>query len=194
MTASRIATLVYGASAVVSAAAFWAIGRPDMAAGWQFTHGLGPFLVLAVTLAGARGNVPVPGYLELVLAGLWFLCLFSRAVWWWVWRVGSGTTLVDGVAVVIGLVALAFGVASVALLLQRGKPRSPWILHALAFGVLTLYFAREGATVYLSTRTITSGGLAAISFEVSLALYVPLLCSALLAAGALLARWREALH
>jgi hypothetical protein len=124
-----------------------------------------PLVGLSFVLAGTRVLRLARPVVELVAAGIWCIAtaafgatqpLFST-----VQALGSGVT--DGLAgLSLASSASMAAVAVWAVLSVRGHTApeaSARLLQGLGFGVLGVYLARVAGLLYLSTRTVLSGGL-----------------------------------
>jgi hypothetical protein len=133
---------------------------------------IAPFTLAAVALSLTRRRSTAAPPLELCAALLWCVAFLSFALWYPMFNTIEhlGAPLVDALAVVVGLAAVAFiGVAVQGLIATGLSGQS--LLQAIGVGALGIYLGHVSLLFYESTRTTGSGGFEAILWEARLRVY-----------------------
>jgi hypothetical protein len=185
---------------VLCPALYWVCGGNESSfAGLVGLYQLAPFSLVSLAFAVTRRQSAAAPALETAAAGLWCATyLFVALLQPFCTNLERfGTRAIDAMACIVECAAVTqLGLAIVALLTVRpaGRSRGAAWCHGLGTALVALYLVRDGAGLYVSTRLAGSGGLAAISYEVHLLLWVFAIAAAALFAGAMMpgGSWRSA--
>lgn len=158
-----------------------------------FFHYIAPVGIATAAVGATRRAFPVARAVEVVAAAGWSTTLLCLVLWPAYADIPTiGLRVTDGVALVFGVTACVLWALAVQVLSGNRIPRQPLVartLQALGHGVLGVYCGRLSFLSYTNTRLTRTGGLAAVSWELDLHIFLFIAAIAALLGSAIVA-WK----